>query len=51
LEHYRDNAVPLFAVTPKGAIEFFTETQELSPKPEWNVVSLLMPSPKIAEFN
>ena len=41
LEHYQNSAIPLFAVSPKGSIEFFVDDHDLSPKPGWTVVSLV----------
>jgi NhaP-type Na+/H+ or K+/H+ antiporter len=45
LHDHRHNAVPLFAVDSNGNIKFFTLNNELNPKPNWTVVSLILAEP------
>jgi len=40
VDHQQD-AIPLFAIKPNGSIDFFVEDNEISPKPDWVVVSLV----------
>ncbi|HKJ76244.1 MAG TPA: sodium:proton antiporter [Gammaproteobacteria bacterium] len=42
-ELYGDQAIPLFAVTPRGNLRLFTNNGELAPGAEWDVVALLTP--------
>ena len=42
-ELYGDQAIPLFAVTPRGNLRLFTTDDELIPGAEWDVVALLTP--------
>lgn len=44
LQDHGANAVPLFAVSGSGKIEFFSVNSELIPKPNWLVVSLVSSS-------
>jgi NhaP-type Na+/H+ or K+/H+ antiporter len=44
LENNQQYTVPLFAIRPNGAIEFFAVDNGISPKPDWMVVSLVCPS-------
>ena len=41
LQNPQQNAIPLFAIKPNGVIEFFALNSEISPKPNWMVVSLV----------
>lgn len=43
LESHQHDAIPLFAIKPNGAIEFFAVDNDISPKPDWMVVSLVQP--------
>lgn len=42
-EQYGDQAIPLFAVTPRGNLRLFTNDGDLEPGAEWEVVALLTP--------
>lgn len=43
LNDHQKDAVPLFAVTPTGLIQFFSADYEVSPKSNWMLVSLVSP--------
>lgn len=43
LDSHQHDTIPLFAISPKGAIEFFSVDSDVSPKPDWMVVSLVQP--------
>lgn len=49
-DHQRQT-VPLFAIDPKGKIEFFAVDHDIAPKAEWLVVSLVQPEPGITEHS
>ena len=38
---HQGNAIPLFALDPKGRIHFFTPNEPLEPKADWHVISLI----------
>lgn len=40
-QQYGQEAIPLFAVTPKGKIEVFTVEEQLSPQPGWTIIALV----------
>ena len=42
-ELYGDQAIPLFAVTPRGNLRLFSNDGNLEPGAEWDVVALLTP--------
>ncbi|MGR8932283.1 MAG: cation:proton antiporter [Gammaproteobacteria bacterium] len=42
LNDHRQNTVPLFAVTSNGTIEFFAKDNQISPKANWTIVSLVL---------
>jgi len=39
-QQYGQDAIPLFAVTPKGKIEVFTVEDQLNPQPGWSIIAL-----------
>lgn len=41
LQHHGHNAIPLFAITPKGKIEVFTAEEQLRPLPGWIIIGLV----------
>ncbi len=49
LQNHSQDTIPLFAIKPNGTIEFFTVDNDIMPKPDWMVVSLVQsesfPSP------
>ena len=45
LAMHHQRVVPLFTVSPKGAIDFFESDREISPRTGWLVVSLVKPGP------
>lgn len=43
LQKHQQETIPLFAIKPNGAIEFFAVDNGISPKPGWMLVSLVQP--------
>ena len=43
LARYARHCVPLFAIDPKGKLQFFTTDEDLQPEQGWTVVSLILP--------
>jgi len=39
-----DRAVKLFAITPRGQLRIFTQTNEMQPSAGWKLISLILPS-------
>ena len=44
LQDHQQDTIPLFAVNPNGAISFFSVDNQLTPKSNWTVVSLVLAS-------
>ncbi len=40
-QQYGQNAIPFFAITPKGKIKVFTVEERLNPQPGWTVIALV----------
>jgi NhaP-type Na+/H+ or K+/H+ antiporter len=43
LQNHQQDTIPLFAIRPNGSIKFFALDNEISPKTDWMVVSLVCP--------
>lgn len=43
LQSHQQKTIPLWAITSKGTIEFFTLDNAISLKPDWTVVALILP--------
>lgn len=44
LEKYNDRLLPLCTIEPRGKVHFYTNDNNLSPKPDWRIVSLIKPN-------
>ena len=42
MEDHQENTVPLFAIAPNGTIKFFSIDNQIAPKANWSIVSLVL---------
>ncbi|WP_136806052.1 cation:proton antiporter [Desulfosediminicola flagellatus] len=47
--HQQRGVVPLFALRPDGKIHVFSDNRQISPKPEWTIIYLLVQGDKVEE--